>query len=107
GPRRRPVRRGDGSRRGRSGPGRTLPPALRGASCARRRVGRREDPRVTVRGRELAARLGPYGVWCSQLQWQHVADARAAVARIEELGFGAVWVGEATGREAITHAALL
>ena len=58
-------------------------------------------------GRALADRLGRFGVWCSQLQWQHIADARAAVARIEELGFGAVWIGEATGKEAMTHAALL
>lgn len=62
---------------------------------------------MTPTGRDLAGRIGPYGVWCSQLQWQRIADARAAVARIESLGFGAVWIGEATGKEAMTHAALL
>ncbi len=47
------------------------------------------------------------GVWCSQLQWQPAALAREAVASFESLGFGAVWVGEATGKEALTHSALL
>jgi len=58
-------------------------------------------------GRALAARLGPVGVWASQLQWQTAARAQDAVAAIAELGFGAVWVGEATGKEAVAHAAVL
>src|SRR5690348_4444160 len=58
-------------------------------------------------GRALAARLGPVGVWGSQLQWQTAARAQEAVAAIAELGFGAVWVGEATGKEAVAHAAVL
>lgn len=59
------------------------------------------------RARAVAGRIGRVGVWCSQLQWQTAAAARAAVGRIERLGFGAVWIGEATGKEALTHAALL
>jgi probable F420-dependent oxidoreductase len=62
---------------------------------------------MSTTGRELAERLGPYGVWCSQLQWQRVGAARDAVAHIEELGFGALWIGEATGKEVMTHATLL
>jgi len=46
-------------------------------------------------------------MWCSQLQWQSAALAREAVASFEELGFGAVWIGEGTGKEALTHSALL
>ncbi len=57
--------------------------------------------------RDLAARLGPVGVWCSQLQWQPATRAQEAVGEIEELGYGAVWVGEATGKEVMTHAAIL
>src|SRR5262245_35346803 len=58
-------------------------------------------------GRALAARLGPIGVWAPQLQWQTAARAQAAVAEIAALGFGAIWVGEATGKEAVAHAAVL
>ncbi len=58
-------------------------------------------------GRALAARLGPLGVWAPQLQWQTAARAQEAVAEIAALGFGAVWVGEATGKEAVAHAAIL
>jgi len=58
-------------------------------------------------GRELAARIGPVGLWSPHLQWQPAARAKEAVAEFEELGFGAVWVGEATGKEALTHASIL
>jgi probable F420-dependent oxidoreductase len=47
------------------------------------------------------------GVWASQLGLVPADDARRAVARIEQLGYGAVWVGEADGREALTHAGML
>lgn len=58
-------------------------------------------------GRALAARLGPIGVWAPQLQWQTAARAQDAVVQIAGKGFGAVWVGEATGKEAVAHAAVL
>lgn len=58
-------------------------------------------------GRAVAARLGPVGVWSPHLQWQPATAARDAVAEMEALGFGAVWIGEATGKEIMTHAALL
>jgi probable F420-dependent oxidoreductase len=57
--------------------------------------------------RELAGRIGRFGVWCPQLQWQPAARARRAVGEIEALGYGAVWIGEATGKEIVSHAALL
>jgi probable F420-dependent oxidoreductase len=58
-------------------------------------------------GRELALRLGPVGLWSPHLQWQPATKAREAVAEFEELGFGAVWVGEATGKEVLAHASIL
>jgi probable F420-dependent oxidoreductase len=51
--------------------------------------------------------IGRVGLWSPHLQWQPASRAREAVAEFEELGFGAVWVGEATGKEALTHAAIL
>lgn len=51
--------------------------------------------------------LGTFGVWASQLNLVAAAEARAAVRRMEELGYGTVWVGEADGREALTHAGIL
>jgi probable F420-dependent oxidoreductase len=56
---------------------------------------------------DLARRTGPVGLWCPQLQWQPAAAEREAVGEIEHLGFGAVWVGEATGKEILTHCSLL
>jgi probable F420-dependent oxidoreductase len=67
----------------------------------------REPGPTTPIGRTVAARLGAVGVWAPQLQWQPIEGARRAVARVEELGFGAVWIGEATGKEVMTHATLL
>ena len=51
--------------------------------------------------------IGRHGIWTFQLDL--VASARAAehVDELDELGFGAVWVPEAVGREAFTNAALL
>lgn len=57
--------------------------------------------------KDLATRLGPVGVWCSQLQWQPAARAQEAVREIESLGYAAVWIGEATGKEVMTHTAIL
>jgi probable F420-dependent oxidoreductase len=50
--------------------------------------------------------LGRVGVW-HFLDLQPAAGAQAAAREIESLGFGALWIPEALGREAFTHAALL
>jgi probable F420-dependent oxidoreductase len=51
---------------------------------------------------------GSVGVWLSRLGLVRAAEARAAVRRIEELGYGSLWVGETSvSKEAMTHAALL
>jgi probable F420-dependent oxidoreductase len=51
--------------------------------------------------------FGPIGIWTTQLDYQPAAKAQEAAAELERLGFGAIWIGEAVGREALTHAALL
>lgn len=52
-------------------------------------------------------RLGKLGLWTSALDRQPASVVRDAVAEIESLGFGAIWVGEASRREAIANASLL
>jgi probable F420-dependent oxidoreductase len=51
--------------------------------------------------------IGRVGIWTFQLEQQPASRAQAAAAEIEALGWGALWIPEALGREAFTHAALL
>ncbi len=51
--------------------------------------------------------IGRVGIWTSALDRQPAHVVRRAVAEIERLGYGAVWVGEARRREAFANAALL
>jgi probable F420-dependent oxidoreductase len=54
------------------------------------------------------SRLGPVGVWLGPLAWLPIPEEQAAVRRIEELGYGSVWAGEALfGKEAFSHMASL
>jgi len=47
-------------------------------------------------------------VWLGPIGLAPARDERAAIARIERLGYGAAWFGEATAnREALSHAGLL
>ena len=63
---------------------------------------------MTERHDALRAALGPVGVWSFGLQANTVADAGAAVARYEALGYPATWFPESIGsREAFAHAAIL
>jgi probable F420-dependent oxidoreductase len=52
-------------------------------------------------------RLPRIGVWASQLALVPADEARRTATAIEALGYGVLWVGEADGREALTHAGLL
>lgn len=53
-------------------------------------------------------RLGPVGVWLGALRAAPVDEERAAVRRIEELGYGSIWTGEGIGgKEAFAHQSLL
>lgn len=56
---------------------------------------------------DSAVDLGPYGIWTFQLDLVPAAQSQDYAAEIEALGFGALWVPEAVGREAFTNAALL
>jgi probable F420-dependent oxidoreductase len=51
--------------------------------------------------------VGRVGIWTAQLDLQPAAQAREAAAELDELGFGALWIPEAVGREPISHAAVL
>lgn len=51
--------------------------------------------------------IGPIGIWTFDFESQPSAKAKEAVAELEGLGYGAVWFGEAVGREALTNAGVL
>lgn len=51
--------------------------------------------------------LGRVGIWTFALDLQPIARAREVAAELEELGYGAVWVPDAVGRDPLVHAALL
>jgi probable F420-dependent oxidoreductase len=51
--------------------------------------------------------LGPAGVWLGSMANLPAPDFRRAVADIEAIGYGTIWIGEAIGREALTAAALI
>jgi probable F420-dependent oxidoreductase len=56
----------------------------------------------------LRSQVGRIGVWLGSIGLIPASDERAAVARLEQLGYGAVWFGEAPGnREALSHAGVL
>jgi probable F420-dependent oxidoreductase len=51
--------------------------------------------------------LGPIGIWTRQFEEQPAAKAQETAHELEELGYGALWFGEALGREVLTNAGLL
>jgi probable F420-dependent oxidoreductase len=51
--------------------------------------------------------LGRVGVWTFSLDLQPVAAAQEAAAELESLGYGAIWLPEAVGRDPLVHAGLL
>jgi probable F420-dependent oxidoreductase len=56
---------------------------------------------------QTSIQLGPIGIWTRQLEDLPAAQARETAGELEELGYGALWFGEAMGREALTNAGLL
>jgi probable F420-dependent oxidoreductase len=61
-----------------------------------------------VTGRELAARLGPVGVWTFALERRGIAEERRILAELEGLGFPVTWIPEGLGsKDVLSHAALL
>ena len=62
----------------------------------------------SAQAHNLRDRFGRVGVWFGPIGLLPAKDERAAIARIEELGYGAAWFGEGlNNREALSHAALL
>src|SRR5436190_11628613 len=55
----------------------------------------------------MAIDLGPVGLWTFHLDLLPVPRAQETVAELEQLGFGAVWLPEAMGRDPMVHAATL
>ena len=51
--------------------------------------------------------IGRVGVWTGQLDFSPAPVVRDAAREVEELGYGALWTGEAVGREVLTAAQLL
>jgi probable F420-dependent oxidoreductase len=51
--------------------------------------------------------LGPYGLWTFALDRQPWSRAREAAAEIESMGWDAIWIPEATNRNALVNATLL
>ena len=51
--------------------------------------------------------LGRVGIWTFALDLQPAAKAQEAAAEIEALGYGAIWIPEALGREIFTNSAIL
>ncbi len=47
----------------------------------------------------MAPALGPLGIWTFALDRRPMAEAQEAAAELEALGYGAIWVPEAVGRE--------
>ena len=86
------------------------PPVARGSGGAGG-PGDRVHRRVTVPvARPVASApmdVGRVGIWTGQLDLQPAARAREVAAELDELGYGTLWVPEAVGRDAITHAAVL
>jgi probable F420-dependent oxidoreductase len=56
---------------------------------------------------QTSIQLGSIGIWTFQFEHCPASKAQEAAAELEQLGFGAIWFGEAAGREALTHASVL
>jgi probable F420-dependent oxidoreductase len=51
--------------------------------------------------------LKTIGIWTGAFEQQPTSRVQEAVAELEELGYGAIWCSESSGREALTQAGLL
>src|SRR6266550_5940276 len=56
---------------------------------------------------QSSVKLGLAGIWTRQFEDHPAARVQEAASELDELGYGAIWFGEAAGREAFTHAGLL
>ncbi|WP_062211762.1 TIGR03620 family F420-dependent LLM class oxidoreductase [Streptomyces sp. NBRC 109706] len=62
--------------------------------------------RAATAGRPLGG-LGPVGLWTFAFDARPAGLVRAAAAEVDELGWGALWFGEAFGRDSVSQAWLL
>lgn len=51
--------------------------------------------------------IGATSIWTFQLDGQSARAAQDAAAELEELGYGAIWLPEAVGKDPLCHAAIL
>ncbi len=51
--------------------------------------------------------MGRAGVWLGSMAFLPTRDLRRAVAEIEAMGFGTIWIGESLGREAFAASAII
>src|SRR5258706_12820650 len=66
------------------------------------------SPIPEERVQALRDRIGRIGVWLGPIGLAPATEERAAIARIEQLGYGAAWFGEGpSNREAMSHAGRL
>jgi probable F420-dependent oxidoreductase len=56
---------------------------------------------------QSSIQLGRVGIWTRQFEDQPAAKAQEAARELEELGYGALWFGEALGREVLANSGLL
>ncbi len=54
----------------------------------------------------MSVHLGRVGIWSSIRQWRDDGENKEAVAELEELGYGALWIGGAHGDLALVEALL-
>jgi probable F420-dependent oxidoreductase len=63
---------------------------------------------MAATGNAVPERLGRVGVWLGMLGWADAASTREVVAEIDDLGYGALWLGEAhSGKEIFSHLGLV
>ena len=51
--------------------------------------------------------VGRAGVWLGSMAFLSTPDLRRAVAEVEEMGFGTIWIGEALAREVFAASAII
>ena len=56
---------------------------------------------------QSSLKLGSVGIWTTRFEHHPAAKVQEAACELEGLGYGAIWFGEAAGREALTLAGLL
>src|ERR1700722_14069176 len=56
---------------------------------------------------QTSIQVGAIGIWTRHLEDHPAAKAQETARELEELGYGALWFGEAAGREALSNAGML